>query len=234
MAGTVDGIHDMGGMHGFGAVDAEHNQDTFHADWEKRVPGLATAAYRASAMNIDEFRHGIERMPPRDYLAASYYERHLFTIELNLIEKGFLTREEIDARMRQLEQQAEKTARLEDPELARQIIAARLESQPLPPFDASRARFKPGDRVVTRNIHPRGHTRLPRYGRGKHGVVDCLHGVETLPDASAHGRGPAAEPLYSVRFDARELWGSSAEGNGSVNIDLWESYLEPEADRSPT
>ena len=80
---------------------------------------------------------------------------------------------------------------------------------------------------MTRNVHPRGHTRLPRYARGKHGVIHHLHGVETLPDANAHGRGPSPEPLYSVRFEAVELWGASADGPGRVYIDLWQSYLEP-------
>jgi len=228
----VDGIHDMGGMHGFGAIEPEQHQETFHAEWEKRVPGLVAAATRGANVNIDEFRHGIERMPPREYLGASYYQRHLFTTELNLIEKGLLTREEIDACLDQLQQQP--PVRRVDPELARQVIMARLRSEPLPPADASRARFKPGDRVVTRTMHSRGHTRMPRYVRGKHGVIERFHGVETLPDANAHGRGPAAEPLYSVRFDAHELWGASAEANATLNIDLWESYLQPESDRSST
>ena len=119
---------------------------------------------------------------------------------------------------------------MDNPFLAEAVITKRLESAPLPPADSSQARFQTGDHVVTRNIHPVGHTRLPRYARGKRGVIQFFHGVETLPDASAHGRGPSPEPLYNVSFDASELWGASADGRGSVHIDLWESYLEPAAD----
>jgi nitrile hydratase len=217
----------MGGMHGFGPIEPRQNEDSFHAEWEKRVPALVTAARESGAMNIDEFRHGIERMPPAQYLAASYYERHLFTTERNLVAKGVLTADEIEARVALLRSDPAAAVRRDDPAKAQSVIGARRGSEPLPPFDAALARFQPGDLVQTRNVHPRGHTRLPRYARGKQGVIHCLHGVETLPDANAHGRGPSPEPLYSVRFAASELWGASADGPGSVYIDLWQSYLEP-------
>jgi nitrile hydratase len=223
----VNGVHDMGGMHGFGPIEPRQNEDAFHAEWEKRVPALVTAARASGAMNIDEFRHGIERMPPAQYLTASYYERHLFTTESNLVAKGVLTTAEIEARIEQLRANPATAVRRTDPAQVAAIIDARRGSEPLPPFDATLARFQPGDRVMTRNVHTRGHTRLPRYARGKHGVIHSLHGVETLPDAHAHGRGESPEPLYSVRFEASELWGVSADGPGSVYIDLWQSYLEP-------
>jgi nitrile hydratase len=215
----------MGGMQGFGPIEPRQHEESFHAEWEKRVPGLVAAA-ALSGVNIDEFRHGIERMAAEVYLAASYYERHLFTAELNLVEKGVLTPDEIEARVELLRRDPSAAQRREDPALAEQVMRARVRSAPLAAFDASLARFHPGDEVVTRNVHPHGHTRLPRYARGKRGVINRLHGVETLPDASAHGHGPAPEPLYSVRFQATELWGASADGPGTVNIDLWESYLE--------
>jgi len=230
--GVVNGIHDMGGMHGFGPIEPRQHEETFHADWEKRVPGLVTGATRSGAMNIDSFRHGIERMAPAEYLLASYYERHLFTAELNLVEKGVLTPREIEARIELLRRNPRAAQRREDRQDAERVLAARLSSEAPPMADASRARYQPGDPVVTRTVHPHGHTRLPRYARGKRGVIERFHGVDTLPDANAHGRGPAAEPLYSVRFAASELWGESAEGLGSVNIDLWESYLEPLEDTS--
>jgi nitrile hydratase len=194
----------MGGMHGFGPIRPRQNEETFHAEWEKRVPGLGAVSGHHGVYNIDEFRHGIERMDPREYLAASYYERHLFTIETNLIEKGVLTGNEIEARLELLRRDPTSMGRRDDPALA--------------------------ERVVTRNVHTRGHTRLPRYARGKRGQIDRFQGIETLPDASAHGRGRRPEPLYSVRFDAAELWGASADGPGSVYLDLWESYLEPVED----
>jgi nitrile hydratase subunit beta len=225
--GGVNGIHDMGGMHGFGPIEPRQHEETFHADWEKRVPGLVTGATRSGGMNIDSFRHGIERMPPAEYLSASYYERHLFTAELNLVEKGVLTPQEIEARIELLRRDPLAAPRREDRQDAEHVLRARLTSEPPPSADASRARYQPGDPVVTRTVHPHGHTRLPRYARDKRGVIERFHGIDTLPDANAHGRGPAAEPLYSVRFAASELWGESAEGPGSVYIDLWESYLEP-------
>jgi nitrile hydratase beta subunit len=223
----VNGIHDMGGMHGFGPIDPRHHEEQFHADWEKRVPGLVTAATRSGAMNIDSFRHGIERMPPAEYLSSSYYERHLYTVVLNLIERGVLTPEEIEARIELLQRDPAAALRRDDPPLAKRVLTARVTSDPPPPPDTAQARYKPGDQVVTRTVHPQGHTRLPRYARGKRGVIDRFYGVDTLPDANAHGRGPSPEPLYTVRFTAAELWGASAEGPGTVNVDLWESYLEP-------
>jgi nitrile hydratase len=228
----MNGVHDMGGMHGFGPIEPRSNEDTFHAEWEKRVPGLVRGA-SLSGINIDQFRHGIERMPPAQYLAASYYERHLFSAELNLVQIGVLTTEEIEARVELLRADPSAVARRDDSELAEATIRARIESSLPPVSDAARARFQLGDRVVTRNIHVHGHTRLPRYARGKRGVIHLFQGVETLPDASAHDRGPSPEPLYSVRFDARELWGPSADGPGSVFLDMWESYLEssPEEDK---
>jgi nitrile hydratase len=223
----VNGVHDMGGMHGFGPIEPRQHEEQFHAEWEKRVPALIAGARLSGAMNIDEFRRGIENMPPVQYLAATYYERHLFTAELNLVAKGVLTTDEIEARMALLRADPAAAVRRDDPAQADALVLDRVRSEPLPPFDATQARFQPGDHVMARNVHTRGHTRLPRYVRGKRGVIHHLHGIETLPDASAHGRGPSPEPLYSVRFEATELWGASADGRGSVYIDLWQSYLEP-------
>ena len=221
----------MGGTHGFGAVRPhdDHNDEAFHAAWERRLHALVGVARAQGIYNIDESRHGIERMPPADYLAAGYFERWLSSLERNLVEKGVVTREEIEVRARQLQEGSAELPRRTDPALAERVVRDRLSRGDLPRPGASR--FRPGDRVVTRNIHPTGHTRLPRYARGKHGIVDLFHGIDTLPDANAHGRGPCPEPLYSVRFEATELWGDSAEPRQTVNIDLWESYLEPDPDQ---
>ena len=88
-------------------------------------------------------------------------------------------------------------------------------------------RFAVGDRVITREMHPRGHTRLPRYARGKRGIIHLVHGIHVFPDTNAHGLGEMPQALYSVRFEARQLWGDTAEPNQWVHLDLWESYLEP-------
>jgi len=222
----VNGVHDMGGMHGFGPVRPRDNDEPMHADWEGRVNALVNVVRARGVYNIDESRHGIERMRPAEYLRASYYERWLASLETNLVDKGVLTREEIEARTAQMERNTE-VPRRDDPELAREVIAMRM--APGDPPRPGPSRFKPGDAVRARNVHPSGHTRLPRYARGKHGVIDRYYGIDTLPDANAHGRGPSPEPLYSVRFTAQELWGASAEPNQTVNIDLWQSYLEPES-----
>ena len=87
-------------------------------------------------------------------------------------------------------------------------------------------RFAPGDRVRTSTVDPDHHTRLPRYARGKRGVIDRIHGVYVFPDANAHGEGEAPHALYSVRFEAAELWGPSGQARAPVLIDLWERYLE--------
>jgi nitrile hydratase subunit beta len=222
----MNGVHDMGGMHGFGPIRPRDNDEPLHADWEGRVNALVNVVRARGVFNIDESRHGIERMDPAAYLRASYYERWLASLETNLMDKGVLTAGEVEARMAQLEGAAE-VARRDDPDLARAVMQARM--APGEPPQPGPSGFKPGDAVRTRNVHPTGHTRLPRYARGKAGVIDRFYGIDTLPDANAHGRGPAPEPLYSVRFTAQELWGASAEPNQTVNIDLWESYLEPKS-----
>jgi nitrile hydratase beta subunit len=217
----MNGVHDMGGMHGFGPI--ERDEAPYHFEWEVRVRAMNALAQRVGLFNVDEFRHGIERMAPADYLRASYFERWQTTLETNLIDKGHMTREEIEARVAQYERDpAVSTPRSRR---ARPSSGAAPADPTAPPSP----RFAVGDRVVTRNVHPAGHTRLPRYARGKHGQIDRLHGIHTFPDANAHGRGPQPQPLYSVRFDAEELWGPSADGRGAVYLDLWQSYLDEEA-----
>jgi nitrile hydratase len=176
--------------------------------------------------NVDEFRWGIERMDPARYLAASYYERWLATAETNLIEKEVISRAELDARTDRLREQPDAPPPTRtDPGLIARVRAGQPRDWP-PRFDPARQRFALGDAVVARNVHPRGHTRLPRYVRGKRGTVTAVRGLQVLPDANAHGRDAPPEMVYSVQFDGRELWGDSAEPGQALSIDLWESYLE--------
>jgi nitrile hydratase len=217
----------MGGMQGYGPIRPREHDDTFHADWEKRVHGLSGAGFINDVFNVDEFRHAIERLPADAYLRASYYERWLAAIENLFVDKYALSRDEIETRIELLRRDPNAVVRRDDPSLAEAVISGRLNSAPLAAADSSLARFQPADHVIARNVHPTGHTRLPRYVRGKRGIVESFLGVETLPDASAHGRGMSPEPVYNVRFEASELWGSSADGRGWVHVDLWESYLEP-------
>jgi len=102
----MNGIHDLGGMHGFGPVVREKNEPVFHADWERRVFGLLTATLALQRWNIDEFRHAIERMEPAHYLESSYYEHWLHAIETLLVEKGVITEQELAARRAELAKEA--------------------------------------------------------------------------------------------------------------------------------
>jgi nitrile hydratase subunit beta len=220
----MNGVHDLGGMHGFGPIEREANEPLFHAAWEARVRAIATLTRDRGQFNIDAFRHGIERMAPAEYLRASYFERWLASVESNLIEHGLLTGDELDARTEFFRRQPGA----DPPPAAGAATPPRAAAaRPEPPSSPPAPRFAVGDAVVTRNAHPAGHTRLPRYARGKRGVIHSVHGPHTFPDTNAHGLGEQPHALYNVRFEGRELWGDSAEPREAVYLDLWESYLEP-------
>lgn len=221
----MNGVHDMGGMHGFGPVPADDAQ--FHADWERVVYGMDKIVKAEGAFNIDEKRHAIERMDPAEYLGSSYFERWLDAMERLLTEKGYVTEAELaDARERLAAAEDPDTAvpEREDEALVRAVrevfeTDSNFEREgPDPSFDT-------GDRVVVRNAHPDGHTRCPRYVRRTEGDIVSVHGTHVLPDASAHGE-ERAEPLYTVGFSAAELWGPDREADDVIHVDLWESYLE--------
>lgn len=201
----------MGGMDGLGAAAREENEPVFHFDWERRAFGIALAA--GTAANTDEFRHAIERIPASRYLNSSYYERWLDGIQILLLEKGLISREELATRGVEPVTASQPPIRLK--------AAVSKTARP-------RARFRKGDRVMARNINPAGHTRLARYVRGKCGVIRQDWGLHAFPDSNAHGGGKRPQHVYSVAFKARELWGSDASRHDSVYIDLWEDYLEPD------
>lgn len=219
----MNGVHDMGGMHGFGPVDTADDAP-FHAAWEARLRAMMSLTMRQDIYNLDAFRYGVEQMDPAAYLGSSYFERWLASVEYNLMKAGVLARDELDARTDYFLQHPE----VEPPRQADDEPAWKAST---PPEDMelphTRARFAVGDPVVTRNVHPTGHTRLPRYARGKRGVINLVHGPEVFADTNAHGLGTDPQVVYNVRFDASELWGESAEQHQTVSIDLWESYLEP-------
>src|SRR5258706_5412601 len=207
----MDGIHDRGGMCGFGAVEVERDEPVFHQPWEGRVFGLnALGIVVLAAYNADEYRHAIERMDPADYLAASYYERTLTGVATLLVEKGVVGHADLEARAGGRFPLARSVA----PPSARDVAAG------------APTRFGVGDRVVVRSRHPSGHTRAPRYVRGKRGVVVHVAPPFSFPDAAAHGFTARAERTYHVEFAARELWSDAVAGNETVVVDLWETYLE--------
>jgi nitrile hydratase len=212
-------------MHGFGPVEREQNEPAFHADWERVMVAIQRATGGHGLYTIDEFRYGIERMDPAHYLASSYYEHWLDGISRILIEKGVIAPDELDARTAYFSDHPDAPlpptpATPAAPPISRTPRTSRRD-QAAPP------RFAAGDAVQTRHDAPRGHTRLPRYARGKRGVIAALHGTHVFPDSNARGSGEQPQPLYSVRFAGDELWGASAEPRQVVHIDLWESYLLP-------
>lgn len=206
----MDGVHDLGGMQDFGPVLAEPAEPVFDASWEGRVFGIGGIVTLQGLANTNTVRHAIERMDPAHYLGSPYFEHWLTAFATLLVEQGVLTREELEAR-------TGAPFPLSRPSQA-------------PPWTAAagdaRSRFAVGDRVRVSEAHPRGHTRCPRYVRGKQGVVDRCDGPFTLPDADVHGDDPPIEPTYSVRFDAAELWDQEAEPGATVSVGLWQSYLE--------
>lgn len=217
----MNGVHDMGGMHGMGPVEIEENEPVFHAPWEARVFALTIAAAAHRRWNIDMSRHSRERMPPAEYLAATYYERWLHGLETLLVEKGLVSAGELRSGRPDGRGDGTRTLRPEGvAEFLRVRIRARREDDVAP-------KFRAGDPVLARNIHPPGHTRLPRYARGRRGTVERDHGVFVFPDTSAMTGDARPQHLYSVRFAARELWGPAAPARDSVTLNLWDDHLEP-------
>jgi len=218
----MNGVHDMGGMHGMGPIRHEENEPVFHEKWEGRVYAINRALGAWKKWNIDAGRHGIERIPPADYLRMSYYEKWLVRNISLCLERGLLTQQEIDTG-----KPAPGSAKAVPP-LSVAAVAAAAAQRPsyARPDAGAKARFQVGDRVRARKINPTGHTRLPRYARGREGVIDRHHGIFVFPDTNAHFQGEQPQHLYSVRFGAQELWGESASPRDSVHLDLWDSYLE--------
>jgi nitrile hydratase subunit beta len=233
----VNGIHDLGGMHGFGPIEREEHEPVFHAQWERRIFAIAVATMGLRYYNTDELRRSIERIPPARYLASSYYERWVYAIEAMLVEKNLLSSEEIGARTERLlhsEHLSLSEARTSEappaPRTEPSIIASsrpRGRSTGPRPEAGRSARFKPGDRIITRNLNPQGHTRLPRYVRGRQGLIRRDWGVFVFPDTHAHGLGANPQHCYAVEFAARELWGDTRSATERIYVDLWEDYLSP-------
>lgn len=217
----MNGIHDMGGMQGFGPVEPELNEPVFHAAWEGRIMAMNRALGYAKIWTIDQSRAAIEEMPPQTYLAATYYERWTTRIEHLLIESGYLGEDEIKAgRALRPGKPLPRFLAAGDVDLA--LTRGSYSREPTRP-----ARFKAGDRVRTKNMHPRTHTRLPRYARDKIGVIDAVRGFHVFPDTIAIGAGENPQWLYAVLFEGRELWGDDADPKLKVSIEAWEPYLEP-------
>ncbi len=215
----MDGVHDMGGMQGFGPVVPDG--EIFHQPWERRLFALTRVA-RFAGITAGHSRDVIESMPPVEYLAASYYERWLWGLERRLERAGTLTPEDVAGAMAAAAGDALPERR--DAELAEHVVEAQRAGGPLPA--AAAPAFRPGDRVRVRRMRPGGHTRCPRYVRGATGVIERVHGDDLLADASARGDDAPVEAVYAVRFRSDDLFGPGDEPPYRVLVDLWESYLE--------
>ena len=217
----MNGVHDMGGMHGMGPVEREPDEPVFHHEWERRAFALTLATGFLGRWNIDMSRFARELMPPADYLRSTYYEKWLYGMERLLVERGLVTADEL-ASGRALGRAGELRALAADAvqKALRNRLAARMDD------GLKAACLRAGDRVRTLNVHPVRHTRLPRYARGKLGVIDRDHGVFILPDEHARSGTQVPSRCYSVRFEGRELWGPDAGPRDAVYINLFDEYLE--------
>jgi nitrile hydratase subunit beta len=204
----VNGAHDMGGMQNFGPIQVEDSGEVFHDEWEGHAFAIPLILAAKGVFNLDEFRYARERIPPAEFLNTSYYGLWLKSVETLVGEKGVRSWDPVEP----------------EPDLPDRMRRMVLDGVPIA-RPGPTPRFHPGDRVRTKNFHPCGHTRMPRYARGKHGTIDLVHACFDLPDAHADGHD-VPEPLYTVVFDSVELWGEAAHPGDTVRVDAWESYLE--------
>jgi nitrile hydratase beta subunit len=216
----VNGIHDMGGMQGFGPVEPEPNEPVFHSDWEGRALALNRAMSYARLWSIDRSRAAIEELPPDVYLTRPYYAKWQLRLEQLLVDLGLIGADELAAG-HALRPGKPLPRKLAAADVAQALTRGSYDREP-----SASARFKVGDRVRTRNMNPTTHTRLPRYARGRSGVIECVRGCHVFPDTVAIGKGENPQWLYTVRFEGRELWGESADAKLTVSIEAWEPYLE--------
>ena len=208
----MDGMHDLGGRQGFGTVRHTPQAPAFHAEWERRINALYSLAVRRGIFNMDEYRHAIERMEPRHYMSAGYFERTMTSLATLLVEKGVLT----------------------PAALAAEAGGGFPLSRPSAPGRSNapdRERFRPGDLVRVKDQYFAGHIRMPAYIRGKPGVVVAETPLYPFPDAHAHGVAAADEPTYDVRFRSEDLWPDAAD-RALVHVGVFQSYLvrEPAAE----
>lgn len=217
----TNSIHDMGGMHGFGAVAPEAHEPAFHQRWEGRVLAMQRAIGFTRLWSIDGGRAALEALPPLDYLGSSYYRRWFLGLENRLLQRGLVAADEIAAG-RSLRPGATLPRTLTEADVEQTLIRGDFAR----PTNTA-ARFQPGDRVRTKNLNPATHTRLPRYARGKTGTVEAVRGAHVFPDSAALGAGDEPQWLYTVIFPARELWGEAADPTIVVSIEAFEPYLDP-------
>jgi nitrile hydratase subunit beta len=216
----MNGAQDLGGMQSFGPIRPEADALIFHADWERHALAITLAMGAAGKWNIDMSRAARESLPPAQYLASSYFEIWFEGLKKLLLDTGLVTAEEIASGV-------SSSAGMPVPRvlMASEVAAALRRGSPVDRPALTEARFKVDDEVLTRQLNPSTHTRLPRYCRGRRGRVIAVHGPHVFPDTNAIGLGEQPQWLYTVRFDASELWGKDTTA-ASVCVDCWEPYLD--------
>jgi len=218
----MNGVHDCGGMQCYHPILYTPSERVFHAPWEGRVLALTLASWYVHNAELPTSRSDIETLPPADYLRMSYYEIWFAALVKALIDNGWVTAREVEHG--RSERAATNGA---VPASRAEIVAAGLKPPDNPRKDTEVPRFVVGARVRALNINPATHTRLPRYARGKVGTIARTYGVANFPDTDEYNLGANPNHVYSVRFPARELWGSDASPKDFIYVDLWERYLEP-------
>lgn len=218
----MNGAQDLGGMMGFGPVIPEKDEPIFHGEWEKRALAVTLACGALGQWTLDESRHARETIPPSQYLSKSYYDIWITALETLLLRHDLVTPAEIKAR-----NAITPAPTTRNPPLQQARVAAALaKGSPTERSIDAQPRFSIGDRVTTKVMHPQTHTRLPRYARGKTGIIQFHHGAHVFPDTHAHGLGEQPAYCYGIEFSARELWGEGADPALTVMVDCWEPYLE--------
>ncbi len=218
----MDGMHDLGGKQGFGPIDVNETDVPFHADWEGRMWAIAQCGGGRDGWTIDWWRHCRELIDPVDYLARPYFDSWMQAYTAAYIDSDTFTLEEI------IKAKSDQTP-VEPPEaIDTQQVLKDIQSQATR-FDrplAQTPQFEVGDCVNTKQLTTSHHTRLPAYTRGKPGIIHAYHGAHIFADACAKG-SDRPEHIYSVAFNASDLWQESQNRKDRVFLDLWESYLEP-------
>lgn len=216
----MNGGHDLGGRHGLGPINPEQNEPVFHGEWEERVFALTVAMGFCGEWNIDAARYARENRNPADYIQASYYQVWLYGLLVLLQERDLLLEGELETGI------AQKTRATKFAPKAEEVLSKLALGGSCARETSAAQEFSVGDKITTRNINPKTHTRLPSYTRGKIGTVAAVNGVFVFPDSNAQFLGEDPQYCYSVRFEGSELWGEQAEPNSCVYLDMWEPYLE--------
>jgi nitrile hydratase subunit beta len=220
----MDGIHDMGGMHGFGPVPIEKENYTFKHDWQRRSFGLTQALASVAPYAADLHRQEIERMSPAHYLESDYFEKWIIAT-INLVRKaGLVSQQELNSGQKIFDVDLSKHVPVEADELVAMMKKGMVLTYPA---HTQVPRFTIGDLVRVTSDCPSGHSRAPRYVRGRFGKVVSADGVFQFAEMVAAGQGPSPQHCYGVEFASKSLWGKNAEADDLVYVDLWESYLEP-------